>query len=357
MTDAQEAYETDDQTINAAPDSNTASFSAKKEFARRVAAHCTAYMGAQPKRALAQLFITLALFAANVAAMFATVETAYWLTLLLAIPAGGLLVRLFIIQHDCGHGSFFATRTLNDLLGHALSVLTITPYQIWRREHARHHATSGDLDRRGVGDITTLTVAEYQARSPFGRFLYQIYRNPIFLFGLGVPLFFLVLQRLPWGHGVPVRQAWKNVLGLNAALIIFYGGLIAAFGLSSTVFVAWPILHLATAIGGWLFFIQHQFEEAHWERNEDWDFQVAAIYGSSYYALPGPLEWLTGYIGLHHIHHLNSMIPNYRLAECLAASPELSELNRLSLWDSFACAGLKLWDEDRQRLVNFSAVG
>jgi acyl-lipid omega-6 desaturase (Delta-12 desaturase) len=327
---------------------------ALKESARRLAVHCAAYRGAQNGRAIVQILSTVIPFIALVTLMVMTVNTNYWLTLLLAIPGGGLLVRFFIIQHDCGHGSFFSSRVANDITGRLMSLLTFTPYGLWRREHAQHHATSGHLEKRGIGDISTLTIAEYKALTPTRKLLYRIYRNPLFLFGLGVPFFFVFLQRLPFGHPYPARETWKSVIGLNAGLAAVYIPLGFAMGFSELVLIAWPMLHVATAIGGWLFFIQHQFEDTHWEGADDWSFQVAALHGSSYYALPPVLNWFTGSIGLHHIHHLNSMIPNYRLPECLAASPELMELNRMNLWESFKCAKLKLWDENNRKLVTYA---
>ncbi len=325
-----------------------------RDGARQLAAHCAAYRGAVNSKAIWQIASTAVPFLLIVAAMIATANTNYWLTLLLAIPGGGLLVRFFTIQHDCGHGSFFTSRPANDAVGRLISVLTVTPFGLWRREHAQHHATSGHLEKRGVGDITTLTIAEFQALTPNRKFLYRLYRNPIFLFGIGVPFFFMVLQRLPWGHPYPSSETWKSVMGNNAGMLVFYGTLGWFIGYSTLFFVVWPLVHVAAAVGGWLFFIQHQFEDTHWERADDWSFQVAALHGSSFYDLHPVLNWFTGSIGLHHIHHLNSMIPNYRLKDCLGSSAELANLNRLTLWESLQCANLKLWDETNQRLVTFA---
>ncbi|MGQ0672848.1 MAG: fatty acid desaturase [Hyphomicrobium sp.] len=327
-----------------------------KATMRRLAAHCAAFRGSIPRRAWWQIATTVVPFLAVVAAMFATVASHYWLTLLLAIPGGGLLVRFFIIQHDCGHGSFWASREANDATGRLMSLLTFTPYGLWRREHAQHHATSGNLEKRGVGDINTLTVSEYRALPALQRLGYRIYRHPLFLFGFGVPFFFLVLQRLPWFHPYPVRETWKSVLTLNAALLAVYGPIAYVVGPLHLVMVALPMLHVATAVGGWLFFVQHQFEETEWDTSEDWSFQPSALYGSSFYDLPPVLNWFTGNIGLHHIHHLNSTIPNYRLQDCINALPELKAINRLTLWESFKCAKLKLWDEDARVLVGFDAL-
>lgn len=327
-----------------------------KQKVRRLAIHCQSYRGAVPRRAFIQLVNTLVPLAVVIGCMFATVRNHYWLTLLLAVPAAGLLVRAFIIQHDCGHGSFFASRKTNDFVGRAMSLLTMAPYGLWRREHAQHHATSGNLDRRGAGDVDTKTVTEYQALSAFDKLRYRLYRNPLFLFGLGTPTYFMLIQRTPWLHAYPARDAWKSVMGLNLGLALFYAPLVYAFGVSSVLFVVLPIVHIASAVGGWLFFVQHQFEETHWDKAEGWDFQVAALLGSSFYDLPKVLNWFTGNIGLHHIHHLNSMIPNYRLQDCLNASAELKEINRLSLWDSFKCARLKLWDDRNKRMIGFDEI-
>ncbi len=327
-----------------------------KEKVKAIASHCAKYRGAIPRTAYTQFAVTLGCFAACVALMFATVRDAYWLTLLLSIPASGLVVRLFIIQHDCGHGSFLKTPGENNFIGRLISVLTVTPYGVWRRQHAIHHATSGNLDKRGVGDITTLTVKEYKALSPSKKFRYRLYRNPVILFGFGVPFFFMFIQRQPWAQGLAFKDSWRSIMGLNAALAVFYGSLIAIFGWSDVLFIAWPILHLATAAGGWMFFIQHQFEDSHWDEGEEWDFQIAAVHGSSYYILPPVLSWFSGDIGLHHIHHLNSMIPNYRLAECLSASPELQNINRITLAQSFKCVGYKLWDEESRQMVGYETT-
>lgn len=336
-----------------AVDHGNEDIAALKAQARRLAAHCAKYRGADTRRALIQIVTTTIPLLALLAAMWATVDHAYWLTLLLAIPASGLLVRAFIIQHDCGHGSFLPWQTANDILGRAISIVTLTPYGMWRRIHAKHHATSGNLDRRGYGDIETLTLEEYRASSAWERLRYRIYRHPLFLFPIGVPFFFVILQRLPWGHPMEAKDIWRSVLGLNIAMVVFYGLLGAVIGYQQMFLIALPMIIMASAMGGWLFFIQHQFEDGHWDASDEWDFQVAAIRGSSYYVLPKPFEWFTGNIGLHHIHHLNSVIPNYRLHECLAGSPEFQQMNRVTFWESLKCARLAVWDEAQRRLLTF----
>lgn len=324
-----------------------------KPRVRAWASHCSRYRGGDDRRAMAQLIGTVSLLAVLFIIMIRMADISYVIILLLAVPAGGLLIRIFIIQHDCGHGSFFKSRAANDQLGRMLSVLTLAPYGLWRREHATHHKGSGNLDCRGVGDIETLTVEEYKARNFFGRANYRIYRNPIFLFGIGVPTYFLLIQRLPWFHGEPAREAWKSVAGLNAALLLLYGCVGWFLGYLVLLLVTLPMVVVAASVGGWLFFMQHQFEHTYWARYPEWDFHTAAVLGSSYYDLPRIFQWFTGNIGLHHIHHLNSMIPNYKLQECLDSLPELRNLNRISLWHGFSCVSLVLWCERKRRLVTF----
>ncbi len=324
-----------------------------KTAVRTFAQHCAKYRAASTPRAITQIATTTVPFLVLVVLMFLLAENTFWATLLLAIPAGGLLVRYFIIQHDCGHGSFLPSRVANDMLGRFMSVLTLTPYGLWRSEHALHHANSGNLERRGVGDIETWTVEEYLSKPWYERVRYRVYRNPVFLFGFGVPFYFMVLQRLPWFHALSCRDAWKSVTSLNAVAAVFYGSLAWFVGPIVLLKVMIPILFVASSLGGWLFFIQHQFEGAHWEEGNDWQFHIAAVEGSSYYVLPKVLQWFTGNIGLHHIHHLNSMVPNYRLQECMDALPALSSINRLTIMESLKCVRLTLWDQEKRRLIGF----
>lgn len=326
-------------------------------------ARCEPYKGADPKRSVSQLVVTGVLFLVVCVILGCSVIQEWWgLYALLVLPAGGLLVRLFIIQHDCGHGSFFRSRFWNDCTGRVVSLFTFTPYDFWRRTHNLHHAGSGNLERRGYGGIETLTIAEYNALPPRQRFLYRFYRNPFFLLILGTPLFMLIGQRFPLTEpffsiecckALRLEGAWRSVLGLDAAIVVFYGGLIYLLGVK-TVFIGYaPVLVIASWVGGWLFFMQHQFEDMIWDRREDWTFEQAAVYGSSYYDLHPVLQWFTGDIGLHHIHHLCSMIPNYRLQECLEANPEFKDINRITLLESIKCASLALWDEQARKMVSF----
>jgi omega-6 fatty acid desaturase (delta-12 desaturase) len=319
---------------------------------RELARHCAKYREAQPHRAAFQLATTLLLYAVACGLTMWAAAYSWWLALPLAVPAGGLLVRLFIMQHDCGHGSFLSTRAANDRVGRLLSILTVTPYDSWKRAHALHHASTGDLSRRGTGDIQTLTVSEYLALSGWQKLRYRLYRNPLVLIVLGSPFNFLLLQRLPFGVGLPWRTAWRDVMALNLALIAAYGGLALLFGSLVAVFI--PVICVAAWIGGWLFFVQHQYEDTIWEEGETWDFHQAALGGSSYYVLPRVLQWFTGNVGLHHVHHLNSRIPNYRLQECIDDHPALAEVGRLTFRKSLGCIHLALWDEERRKLVSFS---
>lgn len=325
-------------------------------LARRLAAHSARYKGAQPTRATVQLLVTGIAFFALAALMLWAVDGAYWLTALAALPAAGLMVRLFIIQHDCGHGSFLASRAANDAVGRLISLVTLTPYGYWRQSHARHHATSGNLDRRGTGDVTTLTVKEYRALPLRARARYRLYRNPLVLLLIGAPVHFMLLQRLPPRMLLGSRDAWRSVFSLNAAIVVLFGLLAAAFGIEVLLMAYLPMIVIASWIGGWMFYVQHQFEDANWTRDKDWDFQRAAVRGSSYLVLPRLLRWFTGSIGLHHVHHLNSMIPNYRLQECLEGSVELQSMGRLTIAGSFKSARLALWDEERQKLVGFRDI-
>ena len=327
-------------------------------LAREVARHCAAFREPIPRMALRQVADTLLPYLILCAAMLVAAANGYALLALpLAVPAGGLLVRLFIIQHDCGHGSFLPSRRGNDGLGRALSLLTVTPYDSWKRAHALHHATTGDLSRRGTGDVHTLTVREYLALPRWGRLRYRLYRNPVILIVLGSPINFLILQRLPSGVGLPWRTAWRDVLALDAVLIAAFAMLaLAAGGIGPVLWVFLPVITVAAWIGGWLFYVQHQYEETVWEEADAWDFHRVALGGSSYYALPRVLQWFTGNVGLHHVHHLNSRIPNYRLQECLDGHEVLGRVGRLTLRESLRCLKLALWDEEARKMVGFARV-
>ena len=333
---------------------------------RRIVEHCKKFQGAELKRSLSQAALSLAIYFALAGAMIALVTIGHWgYALLLSPLAGGVLVKLFTIQHDCGHGSYFKTRGANNALGFLISLLTFTPYGFWRDSHNRHHAGSGDLDRRGIGAVDTLTVDEYRALSKSERIMYRLYRHPLVLIVIGAPVYFFILQRLPLASAPPfaktysglrVSQIWKSVVLLNLSLILVYGGLSLAFGPGVIALAFLPTVTIAAWTGTWLFFVQHQYEDAYWARKPEWSYAEAAIYGSSHYHLPKPLRWLTGNIGLHHIHHLASGIPNYRLPECYRASKDLLALPKMTILDSLNCARLALCDEAQRKMISFRAL-
>ncbi len=277
----------------------------------------------------------------------------YWLTFAISLVNAGFLLRLFAIQHDCGHGSFYKNKTVGDWLGRVIGVLTLTPYDVWRRAHAVHHGSFGNLARRGLGDIHTLTVDEYRALKPFNRLLYRLYRNPIVLFGLGPGYVFYLEYRLPLGLTEHAKY-WVSAMATNVgiliglALVFFFGGLMPI------LLIFLPSTLLAATAGVWLFYVQHQFETTHWSAEEDWQLHNAALKGSSHYVLPSPLRWLTANIGIHHVHHLCSRIPFYRLPEVLRDHSDLANSNRMTIAESIPNARLHLWDEGTQRLLSFS---
>jgi acyl-lipid omega-6 desaturase (Delta-12 desaturase) len=308
-------------------------------------------------RSIIEISITLVPFAALWASAWAAVHFGYWeLSFLLAIPAAAFLVRLFMIQHDCGHGSFFRYRLANDWTGRVLGVLTLTPYDDWRRAHAAHHANSGHLDRRGIGDIDTLTVREFQALTFWGRLRYRLYRHPLVMFGLGPVYLFVLRQRLPLGQIRGSLLAWISPMATNLSIVGIVFTLAWFIGIGPFLLVHGPIVLLAGAIGVWLFYVQHQFEGTLWASGSEWDFHEASLHGSSHYDLPAILRWFTANIGVHHVHHLCSRIPYYRLPQTLRDHPDLRSVSRLTLFQSFRCVRLALWDETRGRLVSFRDI-
>ena len=278
----------------------------------------------------------------------------YWLTLFITVPAAGFLLRLFLIQHDCGHGAFFRHRDVNDWLGRAIGVFTLTPYDVWRRSHAIHHATSGNLDKRGIGDIDILTVREYQALPAWRKIAYRLYRHPLVMFGLGPAYIFILMNRLPVGHMREGWAYWVSAMGTNAGIALAASAVIYFIGLGPFLLVHLPIVMLASSAGVWLFFVQHQFEDTHWDDGGAWEFHDAALHGSSNYQLPAVLRWFSANIGVHHVHHLYSRIPYYRLPQVLRDFPELGEMGRLTMLESLSCVRLCLWDESQRKLVPLS---
>jgi omega-6 fatty acid desaturase (delta-12 desaturase) len=305
-------------------------------------------------RSIVEIAITLLPFATLWALAWLAVYVGYWpLSLLPSILAAAFAVRLFSIQHDCGHGAFFRRRLANDWVGRAIGVLTLTPYDAWRRDHAVHHAGSGNLGRRGTGDIKTLTVREYQELSRWRRLRYRLYRNPFIMLALGSPYLFILRHRLPFGLVGGRRQAWISAMATNLAIAAIIAALIWLVGIGPFLLVQGPITVLAAAAGVWLFYVQHQFEQTVWAEDNDWSLHEAALHGSTHYDLPALLRWFTVNIGVHHVHHLCCRIPSYRLGRVLRDHPELRNVSRLNLIESLGCFRLALWDETQRRLVSF----
>ena len=306
------------------------------------------------RRGLVEVAITVVPLAVLWLLAWLTLDIGYWLALPFVLAAGVFVVRLFMIQHDCGHGSFFRHRFANDWIGRCASIVTMTPYGVWRRTHATHHASSGNLDRRGMGDIDTLTVEEYRARSLWGRLRYRLYRHPVVMFGLAPAYLFLLQHRLPVGlmRGNGWRP-WISTMATNLTIALVAGGLIWLIGIKAFLLLHLPALLVAASIGVWLFYVQHQFEDTVWATDGTWNVHDAALHGSSHYDLPAFLRWFTGNIGMHHVHHLSSRIPFYRLPRVLRDHPELRDVGRLTLLDSFRCVRLALWDDTQRRLVSF----
>ncbi|MDH5452290.1 MAG: fatty acid desaturase [Paracoccaceae bacterium] len=304
-------------------------------------------------RSIFELLVSLIPFLALWALAWWSLSISYWLAFAIAVVNGAFLVRIFAIQHDCGHGAFFGNRHVSDWVGRVLGVLTLTPYDVWRRTHSIHHATSGNLDKRGMGDVHTLTVEEYRNLSYLGRIHYRVYRHPIVLFGLGPTYLFFLQNRIPLGL-LNSFKYWTSAMATNAAIgaalavIIYFGGLMPLL----LIFV--PTSIIAASIGVWLFYVQHQFEETIWDQDENWQLHDAALHGSSHYDLPAVLRWFTANIGIHHVHHLYSRIPFYRLTEVLRDHTELVGFQRMTLMQSFACVKLQLWDERERKLLSYA---
>ncbi len=284
--------------------------------------------------------------------MYRSLEVSYWLTLLLAFPAAGFAMRMFIIFHDAGHGSFFKSQKANNWIGRLTGVFLFTPYQSWKHSHAIHHATSGDLDRRGVGDVWTLTYEEYQKLPFWQRMGYRVYRNPIVIFLIGPTIDFVVLQRFPYPKAedrerASVRNTNLAILGMIIIMSFLMGGF------QNYLLVQLPIIAIASSFGVWLFYVQHQYENVYWERHENWDYATAALYGSSFYKLPKILQWFTGNIGYHHIHHLSPRIPNYELESCHNSNEMFQKVEPLTLWTSLKSLNVRLWDEDHHKMIGY----
>ncbi|NUM52068.1 MAG: fatty acid desaturase [Candidatus Hydrogenedentes bacterium] len=303
-------------------------------------------------RSIWQLANTIVPYALGLGLMYWSLNISYLLTLVLAVPTAGLLVRIFIISHDCGHGAYFRSRRANDIVGGITSFLCLTPYHYWKHEHAVHHACAGNLDERGRGDIWTMTVKEYAAASRIKRLAYRLYRNPIILFGIGAFSVFMFEYRVPPKNGTARdrRSVWRTNAGLAAVLVLAH----FTIGLKALALIHMPVLLLAAGAGAWLFYVQHQFEDVYWARDNEWDYVAACMQGSSYYRLPRVLQWFTGNIGFHHIHHLSAKIPNYFLEKCHKENPIMQRVHQLSLWSSLRCMRFRLWDEEKRQLITFA---
>ena len=309
------------------------------------------YARADLRRSLLYIITSLLPYLGLLVGMCFLLHDSVWLALAVSVPAAGFLVRTYIMFHDCAHGSFLPWSKANEWLGATCGLLVFTPFQRWRHQHSVHHASSGDLDRRGVGDLLTLTVAEYQALPWRRRMGYRLFRNPIVMFGLG-PIWAMILaQRFVSRNERPRirRSVWRT----NVALAAVIGLLCWLLGWETFLLVETPSALLAGSIGVWLFYVQHQFEDAYWQSSDSWSYDEAALKGSSYLRLPRVLQFFTGNIGLHHVHHLSTRIPNYNLQRAHNAYPEFGEVPTLSLYDGIRCVKLKLWDPRRGRLVTF----
>jgi acyl-lipid omega-6 desaturase (Delta-12 desaturase) len=309
---------------------------------------------ARPSRTLALLDIATSVvpYLALSVAIYLALPVSYLLALVLALPAALFLVRTFILFHDCSHGSFFSSRRANAWLGAGLGLLLYSPFLRWRHDHAVHHASSGNLGRRGVGDIRTLTVREYDALTRRGRLAYRLQRNPFLMFGLGPIIAMVVGPRIVAQGARPHMR--RSVVATNIALAVIVGVLCWLIGWRQFLFVSAPPELLAGSVGIWLFYVQHQFEDAYWENATEWEYEDAALRGSSYLKLPNVLRFFTGNIGYHHIHHLNARIPNYNLRRAHEENTMFHDVPTLSLWDGLRAVQLKLWDEDRKRLVTYA---
>jgi omega-6 fatty acid desaturase (delta-12 desaturase) len=305
-------------------------------------------------RSIWQIVNTLVPFALLFYLMYLSLEVSYWLTIALAIPEAGLLVRLFIIFHDCCHGSFFKSQRANRIVGYVTGILTFTPYERWKHAHSIHHATAGDLDRRGVGDVMILTVDEYLALSPIKRLGYRLFRHPLVMFTVGPPFIFLLSHRFVLGKAG--KRERLSVVITNLALLALISSLILLMGWKAYLMVHLPIILIGTTAGVWLFYVQHNYEGTYWTRHANWDFATSGLKGCSFYKLPRVLQWFTGNIGFHHIHHLNPRIPNYKLEACYRANELFQQIKPLTIRNSLKSLNLRLWDEPSKRLVSLEAL-
>ena len=329
---------------------NTTSKASELSWRKAVAPYETPSL----RRSLIQVANSFIPYFALWCAMYYTLSVSYWITLALAIPAAGFLIRIFIIFHDCGHMSFFKSRRANRILGFFSSLLAFTPSYYWSLKHAKHHATAGDLDNRGLGDVWTLTVQEYLALSRWERFKYRLYRNPFVLFGFGPAYSFFIHHRV-WDPKDGTRARWSTIK-TNLALVGIVIVMSLTIGIKAYLMIQLPVMMMAGTAGMWLFYVQHQFEGTYWERHEKWSYVQEALEGSSFYKLPRILQWFSGNIGFHHVHHLSPRIPNYYLQKCHEANELFKTVKHVTFWSSFKSLTFRLWDEERKKLVGFSYV-
>jgi omega-6 fatty acid desaturase (delta-12 desaturase) len=312
------------------------------------------YNFSDPLKSWWQIINTVIPYVLLWAAMIWSLNISYWLTLLLAVIAAGFLVRIFIIFHDCGHGSFFKSHLLNRIVGIITGIIAFTPYHKWHRDHKEHHATVGNLDKRGIGDVKTLTVEEFLKLPGWKRLRYRFYRHPIFLFGIAPFLLFVFQNRMPKRHMTPKEHLYLhlNNLALIAAIILSMW----IIGWKAYLLIQIPVLYIAAVHGVWLFYVQHQYENVVWKRGKEWNYKEIALQGSSYFKLPMVLQWFTGNIGFHHIHHLSPKIPFYKLPDCHKENSIFQEIKPITFFSSLRSLKLRLWDEKRRKLIGFNEL-
>lgn len=313
------------------------------------------YREPDPARSALELAISILPFIGIWVLALWALSFSYALAFALGVANAAFVLRMFLIQHDCGHGAFFADKRTGDMVGRVLAVFTMTPYDVWKRTHSAHHASTGNLDKRGLGDVHTMTVAEYRAATPVQRFMYRLYRHPVVLFGLGPAYLFLVQNRIPYGLTTAGWVYWASAMLTNLATLAFLAGLYAYAGWAPILLIFLPSVMVAATIGMWLFYIQHQFEDTYWEGDSDWQIHDAALHGSSHYDLPPLARWFTANIGIHHVHHLYARIPYYKLPQVLRDHQELAQAQRLGFVESLSCVTFHLWDEQQRRLISFKA--
>ncbi len=333
-----------------------ADISAKALSLREALSIVRPYAHAHTGKAVYQAITTFMLFAALMGVMLYLGTEHYWAVALLSIPAGLLLVRIFTLQHDCGHGSLFKTRRVNDLVGCVFAFLTLTPYQYWRAAHAVHHSTTGNLDKRGTGDIETKTIQEYKKLSLSDKIFYRLVRNPFFLFGVGGFIHFVIKQRIPILHNNLNPTYLKSVHKTNFVMLIACVGIFFTYGLVDFLLIYLLPIWIASAIGFWLFYVQHSYHDAYWQRQKNWDYLKSAFEGSTVVTLPPVLRWISADIGIHHIHHLLPSIPNYNLRACYKENPHLCTPRKMGFIESLTCTRLAIWDEVNEQLIPFSEM-